>query len=294
MLVFLFRLLSHLPLRMLHRLGAALGWLVYLCAPSYRRRLQQNLQRAGYAALQSAAVTESGKSILELAFVWCAPPKQVLQTARVDQWHVAQAAIDSGKGVIFLTPHLGCFEIIAQAIAARMPLTALYRPPRKTALKPLIEGARSRPNLLLAPANLGGVRTLLRVLKGGGAIGLLPDQVPQNGEGVWADFFGTQAYTMTLPARMQQLTGATIILSYAERLPAGQGFVVRFIHCPPLTGASPQAQARALNRAMEQLIAHCPAQYFWSYNRFKRPAGVSLPPKPARHDPDPNPDLDPV
>ncbi len=277
MLVRVFQLLSHLPLRMLHLAGAALGWLVYLASPSHRRRLRQNLARAGYTGLRQPAIAASGKSILELAFVWCAPPERVLATAQVDDWPIAQAALDSGHGVIFLTPHLGCFEIIAQAIAARVPLTALYRPPRQAALKPLMEGARSRPNLLLAPANLGGVRTLLKALKGGGAIGLLPDQVPQNGEGVWADFFGTPAYTMTLPAKLQQMTGATIILSYAERLPQGRGFLVRFVSCAPLTGATPQQQARRLNQAMEQLIAQCPSQYFWSYNRFKTPRGVAGP-----------------
>ena len=277
MLARLFRLLSLLPLKVLHWLGALLGWLVYLCAPTYRRRLRGNLARAGYDAVRTPAIAEAGKSILELAFVWCAAPRRVLRTAQVENWPVAQAALGSGSGVIFLTPHLGCFEIIAQTIAARIPLTALYRPPRKNALKPLIEGARARHNLLLAPANLGGVRTLLKTLKQGGAIGLLPDQVPQNGEGVWADFFGTPAYTMTLPAKLQQMTGATIILSYAQRLPGGKGFVVRFVPCAPLAGATPQQQAQALNRAMEELIANCPAQYFWSYNRFKTPAGVTPP-----------------
>lgn len=277
MLVFFFRLLSHLPLAVLHAAGAALGWMVYLASPAYRRRLDMNLSHAGYADQRRHAVGESGKSLLELAFVWCAPPARVLGTAQIDNWELAQAALDDGRGVIFLTPHLGCFEIIAQAIAARLPLTALYRPPRKNALKPLIEGARSRHNLLLAPANLGGVRMLLKALKGGGAIGLLPDQVPQHGEGVWADFFGRPAYTMTLPAKLQQMTGAAVILSYAERLPGGRGFVVRFVPCAPLRATTPEDQARAINLAMEELIARCPAQYFWSYNRFKIPAGVAPP-----------------
>ena len=281
MLVFLFRLLSRLPLAALHFAGGALGWLVYAVVPAHRDRLDRHLARAGYGAERRQAVAESGRGILELAFVWCAAPSRVLRTAQVDNWELAQRALDSGCGVIFLTPHLGCFEIIAQAIAARVPLTALYRPPRMTALKPLMEGARARPNLMLAPANLGGVRALLKALRRGGAIGLLPDQVPQNGEGVWADFFGTPAYTMTLPAKLQQMTGATIILSYAQRLPHGRGFVIRFAPCAPLasgSGDSPEEQARALNRAMEELIARCPAQYFWSYNRYKTPAGVLPPP----------------
>ena len=280
MLVRVFRLLSHLPLRMLHLLGAALGWLVWLVSPTHRRRLVENLTRAGYAARRNAAISQSGKSILELAFVWCAAPKRVLATARVEHWDIAQQALDAGGGVIFLTPHLGCFEIIAQYIASREPLTVLYRPPRKAALKPLMEGARRRPNLALAPANLSGVRMLLKALKGGGAIGLLPDQVPQNGEGVWADFYGTPAYTMTLPAKLAQMTGAPIILAYAERLPGGAGFIIRFVPGPVLSAGSPQQQAQQLNGAMQDLIARCPDQYFWSYNRYKRPAGI-VPPSEA-------------
>jgi KDO2-lipid IV(A) lauroyltransferase len=225
-----------------------------------------------------AAVRESGKNILELAFIWCAPPERVMACARVENWEVAQAALDSGRGVIFLTPHLGCFEIIAQAIAQRIPLTVLYRPPRKDALKPLIEGARARHNLSLAAANLSGVRILLKTLKKGAAIGLLPDQVPQQGEGVWADFFGKSAYTMTLPAKMQQMTGAEILLSYAERLPKGEGYSIRFVRFEQALDGTPEQQARSINAGMEQLIACCPAQYFWSYNRYKSPPGATAAP----------------
>jgi Kdo2-lipid IVA lauroyltransferase/acyltransferase len=155
----------------------------------------------------------------------------------------------------------------------------LYRPPRKAALKPLIEQARARHNLELAPANLSGVRTLLKTLKKGGAVGLLPDQVPQNGEGVWADFFGRPAYTMTLPAKLHGMTGAPIILSYAERKPHGAGYLIRFAHFAGELSGSAENQARAINAGMEQLIARCPQQYFWSYHRYKRPSGVERPPQ---------------
>ena len=275
MLVLLFRLLSKLPLVALHAIGTALGWLVYLASSDYRERLRSNIGRAGFATSLHAAIRESGKNILELPFVWCAPQARVLASARVENWEIAQAALDAGRGVIFLTPHLGCFEIIAQAIAQRTPLAVLYRPPRKAALKPLIEGARARHNLLLAPASLAGVRTLLKTLKKDGAIGLLPDQVPQQGEGVWADFFGKPAYTMTLSAKLHQMTGAPIILSYAERLPHGRGYVIRFVAFDQALGETPEQQAGAINRAMEQLIARCPAQYFWSYNRYKSPPGAT-------------------
>src|SRR5580765_2273596 len=277
MLFSLFRLLSLLPLPLLHLIGIVIGWLVYLVSPSYRKRLAENLTRAGYGRYLCVAISESGKGIFELPFIWCASPRRVLRTARIENWQLAQQALDAKTGVVFLTPHLGCFEIIAQAIAEQTSLTALYRPPRKAALKPLIEGARARPNLHLAPASLSGVRILLKALKAGKAIGLLPDQVPQYGEGVWADFFGKPAYTMTLSAKMHRMSGAPIILSYAERLSWGRGFVIRFIAFEEALDDAPERQARAINQAMEKLIARCPAQYIWSYDRYKTPPGISAP-----------------
>ncbi len=277
MLVLTFRLLSYLPLPLLHAIGSALGWAVYLSSSKYRRRLQENIRQAGFEEHLSAAVAEAGKNMLELPFVWCASPQRVLKSIQVDNWNVVEAAQAAKRGIIFLTPHLGCFEISAQVAAAQLPLTVLYRPPRQDALKPLIEDARARHNLSLAPANLSGVRSLFKVLKRNGAIGLLPDQVPQNGEGVWADFFGKPAYTMTLPAKMLEMTGAAMILAFAERLPRGQGYR---LHLQPFTmevELTQEQQVRAINAAMEKLIALCPAQYFWSYNHYKIPAGVAAP-----------------
>ena len=227
------------------------------------------MAHAGYLHLLAKAVAEAGKNILELPFIWCGSPKRVLKTASIYNWEIAQTALDSGRGVIFLTPHLGCFEIIAQVIASRTPLTALYRPPNKTILKPLMEQARARDQLMLAPASLGGVRTLLKVLRKGGAVGLLPDQVPQFGEGVWTDFFGKPAYTMTLPAKLVQMSDAQLVLSFAERLPLGGGYAIHFVAFDDALTGGLEQQTRTINAAMERLIARCPAQYFWSYNRYK-------------------------
>jgi KDO2-lipid IV(A) lauroyltransferase len=277
MLIVLFRFLSFFPLPILHAIGSSLGWLVYLVSPSYRHRLQENIRQAGYAKLIYQSVSEAGKSMFELPYVWYASPKRVLSTTRIEHWEIVQEALDAKQGVIFLTPHLGCFEVSPQTVAAQTPITVLYRPPRKKALQPLLENARTRPNLTLAPANLTGVRNMLKALKRGEAVGLLPDQVPQQGEGVWADFFGRPAYTMTLPFKLHLMTNAPIILAYAERLSFGRGYVVRFSRFSPTKhlASTPEQQARAINLAMEKLIAHCPAQYIWSYNRYKTPAHLA-------------------
>jgi KDO2-lipid IV(A) lauroyltransferase len=277
MLVLLFRILSFLPLRALHALGAALGWIVYLLSPSHRRRLRENLERAGYTGHLRAAIAESGKAIMELPFVWCAPQARVTRHVTMENWELVQRQLDAGRGIVFLTPHLGCFELTAQQVSLRVELTVMYRPPRQSALKPLVEGARARQHMHLAPANLSGVRMLVKALRGGQPVGVLPDQVPQEGEGVWAPFFGREAYTMTLPAKLAQLGKADILTVYAERLPRGRGFAIRFVPFEGALEGDASQQAAAINRQMEKLIAFCPAQYFWSYNRYKKPQGVAAP-----------------
>lgn len=277
MLVFLFRFLSIFSLRQLHALGAMLGWLVYVLSPTHRRRLRDNLQQAGYGTHLHAAIAESGKAIVELAFVWCAKPERIARHITMENDEIIRTALDAGRGIVFLTPHLGCFEMTAQQVALQTPLTVMYRPPRQAALKPLVEGARARGNLHLAPANMSGVRILAKALRRGEPIGVLPDQVPQEGEGVWAPFFSRAAYTMTLPAKLAQMADAQVILIYAERLPKGAGFRIRVVPFDGSLAGDSVQQAAAINHAMEKLIDRCPAQYFWSYNRYKTPHGVTAP-----------------
>jgi KDO2-lipid IV(A) lauroyltransferase len=275
------RLLAALPLSVLHRLGAVLGRAVYLLAPRYRHYLSTNLRAAGFSdpALLRQAIAEAGKSVLELPAIWLRPHASVAGwVTQVSGWELVEAALARRRGIVFLTPHLGCFEITAQYYAYRAPehapLTVLYRAPKKKAIEPLMLAGRERRNLRVASADTKGVRILLRALKKGEAIGMLPDQAPGEGDGEWADFFGRPAYTMTLAGKLAA-TGAQIIITYAERLPRGLGYHMRFEAMPePFAGETAE---RTLNRALEGLIRQCPAQYVWAYNRYKVPAGAQPP-----------------
>jgi KDO2-lipid IV(A) lauroyltransferase len=268
----LFRLLARFPLRFLHALGVAAGWLVYLLSPKYRRRLKANLAAAmpNQPGLTALAVAEAGKAALETPAVWFRSPSEIASlVVAVEGWPLIDAALARGKGILFLTPHLGCFEITAQYVAQCHPLTVLYRPPRKKALEPLMMAGRSRPGLRPVPANVNGVRALLKALKRGEAVGMLPDQAPRFGEGVWAGFFGRPAYTMTLAGRLVRATGAIVLLVFAERLPAGRGFRL-WIDGGPTTGDGESFETK-MNRALEAMIRRCPAQYLWAYDRYKVP-----------------------
>jgi KDO2-lipid IV(A) lauroyltransferase len=275
----LFRLLGRFPLGLLHALGALLGWLTWLASPTYRRHLKENLALAyatgEAAAIRPAAIAHAGRGLLELPRVWMRPQAEVVaMVTQVSGWKLVEQAWQRGEGILFLTPHLGCFEITAQYYAAHAPITVLYRPPKQAWLKPLIEGGRGGANLHLAPADLSGVRLLLRALKRREAVGMLPDQVPGEGEGIWADFFGRPAYTMTLAARLTEASNATVIMAYAERLPGGAGFHL-CLAAPQAAIEGPlEARTAQLNRELEALIRRCPGQYLWGYNRYKAPRGA--------------------
>lgn len=284
MFALLFRSFARVPLPLLHRLGAGFGCLVVLLSPGYRRHLRANLEQAGYhdRKLLWRAAAEAGKGVLELPFVWSRPQADVLARTTTSRWELLDAIRARGQGIIFLTPHLGCFEVTAQYFAVNpvdgAPITVLYRPPRKDFLHPLVAGNRARANLILAPADLSGVRRLVRALKRGEAVGLLPDQVPSRGEGVWAPFFGRAAYTMTLPVKLHEMTGAAIVLAWGERLAKGAGWIVHIVPYAGSLSGDTAAKTAQINGAMEELVRLRPEQYFWGYKRYKVPRGVTAPP----------------
>jgi KDO2-lipid IV(A) lauroyltransferase len=284
MLVAVSRLLARLPLSWLHRAGVALGWIVYWCSSRYAARLRENLYASGLCsgdaqceALRRRAVAEAGKAMLELIVVWFGSDDKVARLAvACDGWDVVEAARARGKGIIIVTPHLGCFEMVSLYFVQRLPMTVMYRQPRVAWLEPIMIAGRSRWQATVVPANLRGVRAFYRTLQQGGTVGLLPDQAPKAGEGVWADFFGRPAYTMTLVGRLQRATGAAIVMVFAERLADGRGYHMHFEEVP-----TAQFDEAALNRAIEAQVRRRPEQYLWSYYRYKAPAGAGAPPLKA-------------
>ncbi len=289
----LFFILSHWPLGVLHPLGWALGWLTYALSPGYRRRLLAHSRQAGLSRWQRwQAVGQVGRMVAELPRLWARPRDEMLG-GRV-QWRGAEAvaqALADGHGLMLLTPHTGCFEVVAQAYAERfgaeVPLTALYRPARQRWLAELMLHARNRPGIQTSPATLTGVRHMLRALKRGETVGILPDQVPPEGMGAWAPFFGRPAYTMTMAGKLVAQTGCAVVVMRGERLGLlarwrqGCDYVVHAERVAPpdhaVLAAGHAAQSAAtINRLMEHVIMQAPEQYLWGYNRYKGPRAEAL------------------
>ncbi|HEU0229276.1 MAG TPA: lysophospholipid acyltransferase family protein [Burkholderiaceae bacterium] len=282
MLLFLFRLLACVPLPLLHGVGRIGGRIVYALPGKYRRRLRDNARQAGYsdAVFARRAAAQTGAMIMELPKVWLRT-EQCLDKiiAGDDDMAIVADAVAQGRGVLCLTPHLGGFEIAARYMAAvHGPMTVMFRPPRKNMLRPIMEQGRNSATLNAVPANMKGVREFVRALRRGGVVGLLPDQAPSSGEGVWVPFFGRPAYTMTLPGKLAAQTHVPVIAAAGERLPHGRGWRIHVVRLPEPLPADPDHQAALVNQTMEALIRRMPDQYLWGYNRYKQPKGAPPPP----------------
>ncbi len=267
------RLLGRLPLPLNHALGWLFGWLLHFLFPAQTRMRRDNLRQSGLCKderemrrVLRRSIGESGKTILEAFAIWQRELPQLLAwVRRRDGWEAVEAALAEGRGIIFLTPHLGCFEITSLYYSAHHPITVLYRPPKKAWMLPFMLSGRTRGNVRLMPATTRGVRELLQALKCGEAIGILPDQIPRTGEGEWAPYFGRPAYTMTLASRLAEKTGAAVFMVFGERLPRGRGYHLHLRRLPQ--GAIDTVAG--LNAAVEAQVRQCPEQYLWTYHRHK-------------------------
>jgi KDO2-lipid IV(A) lauroyltransferase len=273
-----------------HAAGALMGRLVYMVSPRYRSRLLDNLTASGVCEqtdevkrLARANAAEVGKGATELAWALFRPLDEVAsQVHEVRGWEAVDKLRAAGKPIIFVTPHLGAYDVAGRYLWTRLPILAMYRPHKIFWLDQVLREGRNRgaapDGTNVAPATIAGVRMVLKHLRRGGCSVVLPDQVPGLGEGEWAEFFGRPAYTMTLLGRLQEASAASLIFCFAERLPKGAGYRM---HLQPLAQPLPADRheaARGVNAQVERLVRACPSQYLWGYNRYKRPAGAPPPP----------------
>lgn len=280
-MLWLFRFFSRWPLSVLHALGAGLGWVVWLASARYRAQFRANVAQAGLPfEAARPAIAEAGRFVGELPKLWMRPRSQsCLGNVRVEGQANAGQAFAQGRGVIFFGPHCGSFELGPQALAELYgPLTAIYRPARKAWLARLESFARDRENLAVVPASLSGIRLMHKSLKANQAVAMLTDQVPPEGWGVWAPFFGKPAYTMTLAARLALQSGAALLPVSCERLPRGRGYFLKI--WPAVTGLDAGEKGERadmlqvvtrINQAIEAIVLSQPGQYLWAYARYKTP-----------------------
>jgi len=277
----LLRLTAWLPLPVAHAIGALLGWLFYLIQNPHREVARRNialclheLNPAARRRMLRRALIETGKTAMESPILWLSSRRRTLGLVREEVGReVLEQALQRGKGVIIVAPHLGSWELVNLYCSAFHPLTSLYRPLRRPSLEPLVLGARTRFGGRLVPTDATGVRALFAALAANELLGIPPDQDPRTAGGVFVPFFGIQANTMTLVSRLVQKSGATPVLTFTERLSWGRGFRLHYL--PLEADASDlEGHVAAINRVVEEAVRRFPEQYQWSYKRFRtRPKG---------------------
>lgn len=275
-----------LPLPVAHAIGVVLGEGIHLCARRTRRVIAENiatcfadLSATARAELVRRSCRELGKQIMETGIIWHAPPKRLRRlVVNPDVVSELEALWPEDRGILVGVPHLGNWELCNLFMNLHHPVHHLYRPPRVAWIEPVLVALRERAGGRSMPTDARGLRYLLRCLREGKLVGILPDQIPDR-SGVHAPFFGTPALTMTLFGQMARKTGAGVALYFSERLPFGRGFRLHVLAGEPgIADPDPLVAATALNRAIEACVLHAPAQYQWSYRRFRnQPDGENSP-----------------
>jgi len=280
----LLRLFALLPLPINHAVGTCLGWLYFYLSKRDRRIARINIARC-FPELSSRqqqrlvknSFLQTGKNVTELAAVFLWPAGALW--SKLDPGAMVSLLREQhakGRGVILASPHLGCWELLGLYYSHLYPITSLYRPPKMQQFEQIIRSARQRFGANLVPTERSGIKQMHAALNRGELVGILPDQDPgKRGNGIFAPYFGHSAKTMALLVRLAQKYRAPVIFSFIERLPRGHGYRLHAIVADETFFAATVEHAVAMtNQYVEQCVRMAPAQYQWTYKRFRsRPEG---------------------
>lgn len=283
----LIRLLSWLPLRLGYWLALLPAAVLYILPWRKHPVIRTNLEIAFPDQSQHERrrlhwhnLVAMVRLVLETGAVWYWPAARLKRAVREvrGQEHLDRAR-SAGRGVLVIAGHHGNWEINALHIGLSGPFSGLYKAPRDPAVDQALTASRTRFGARLIAAGSPAMRHMLRALKDGATVGLLIDQLPRQGQGVFAPLFGRPALTMTLVQRLVQRTGCAVIFSDCQRLPGGAGWALEYLPVPSAIGdQDPVVAATALNHCLEACIRRQPAQYLWLYKRYAvQPEGWSNP-----------------
>lgn len=268
---------SLLPLSVARSLGRCVAHLYWSIGGRSSRVTQKNIALAfrelsseQQAKLARDSLFATGELIGEMGHIWLRPwgyVSSLVKTVRGAE--LLTEALASGRGVVVLAPHLGNWEVLGLHLGTLGRTASLYEAPGLTGLGPLIKEARQRTGAQLVPANLSGVASLLRNVRDGGIVGVLPDQVPAKaGSGENIPFMGLRCFTGTLAVRLIQRSDALVVFGFARRVPGG--FALHYeAAVADVYSQDKRVALAALNAGIEACLRVCPEQYQWEYKRFR-------------------------
>jgi len=271
-------ILARIPLRANHAVGAIIGWLAWISHSKLRTVTEVNLHLCfpnmsahERASIARASLLETGKALCESFWLWNQSPEKVGRLMSITEGEsLLRDAQQSDSGVIIAAPHLGAWEACCLPLFVDKPVACLYQPPKLPVMETLTVNGRINLGALPTRLDSKGLKSILRKLKDGETVGILPDQEPDLQNGCFAPFFNIPANTITLIARFASRTNAQVLFSYAERLPKGAGWHVKyFASDSAVSHADKQVATTALNKGVEDCVLNLPKQYMWNYKRFR-------------------------
>ena len=280
-LVWLIRLTYWLPRWVSYQLNRGITRLNLLCNGKTTGVMQRNLELC-YPQLNATQIKQEIKRHIEqnayltheFATAWLAERAAIerqIVSATGDEL-IAQS-LKVKRPVILAVPHLGNWEFFWHWLQFNYPLCGMYQPAKFSGVNQLVLQARSRFGGELFATDQKGILGLMRALKQGKVMMILPDQAPREGAGIYSPFFGHPAYTMTLLHKFIAKTGAQLLFGACLRDASNSQFTIH-VEAPKFDFENLNLDEfnRAMNGQIEMLINQWPDQYQWSYKRFKRQA----------------------
>lgn len=277
------RLFALLPWRAVQAVGSAIGWLMWKLPNGSRQVVRVNLGKCfpdmpvqEREALVGRTLKDIGKTLTESACAWIWPAQKSLGLIRqVEGMEVLQQALQSGKGVVLISSHLGNWEMLLQYVCSLCQPSILYRPPKLKAVDELLVRQRTQLGNELAPSTREGILSLVKRVRNGGIAGIAADPEPSLSSGVFVPFFGVPTLTSKFVPSLVHGHKAVAVFMHALRLDDGSGYRVIIEAAPEaLYGDDVELAVAALNQGIEKQVRQAPSQYMWSMKRFKkRPDG---------------------
>ncbi len=285
MAVVLLKGLGRLSLPCIYRLACCFCLILRPFPMQLKRTIARNIEKcfpalslAEKKALENTALLHTIWRLLEMPFFWFNTKKVQDVPLQISGEEAFEQDFAKGQGVIVITAHFGAWEAVNAYMGPRYSCVTLYKPLKKAYQETLVTIARERYGVEFFETSIGGVKKIFESLKQGKCLGIMSDHDPGDSGGIFVPFFGIPANTTTLTAKLVQKSAAAVYTLSAERLAKGQGFHLRFKKIDNLRGIDIEESTERVNQAIENIIMDAPAQYEWSYKRFRRtPTGTDIP-----------------
>src|SRR5690242_13102513 len=272
--------LDRLSIRRAGAVGEWLGALGYRPI-GVRRAVVERQVRAAFPGLGEAEVQriaresyESlGRTTIETAVLPAFSREQVIAMfSRVDGWDIVERAMGQGRGILFVTGHLGNWELAGSFMAARgIPLEAVARRMQNPLFDRYLTETRRRIGMSVIH-DADAVRRVPRAMRENRAVAFLVDQGAVGLASTWVPFFRRLAKTPRGPAVFALRLGAPVVFGAALRQPDGR-YMIGFeeVRTEP-TGdreADVDRIVAAYTATLERWVRRAPGQYFWHHRRWK-------------------------